>query len=104
MKRIETNHSYEWWLGACDEFKQSMSRIGIEVSPVVNKGCHWGQFYAFDEELEKLNSLMNENFENDNIKALTIKNKHRSFHITHACEPFGYNSPNKFFFSIYTNK
>lgn len=58
MNEIKVNHHFEWWIGACDEFRESMERLGWHICGCsVGKGCHWGEFYAFDETLPIIKEL-----------------------------------------------
>ena len=97
MKEIKLNHRFEWWIGACDEFRESMERLGWRIYGCsVRKGCHWVEFYVFDETLSIIKELAE--------KRTVIVTNNRRFYIQPATSPLGENINSKFFFSISRNK
>ena len=51
------DHGYP--LGATDELREALTSLGfIFPSPKISKGCHWGEVYFFNENLELAKSLM----------------------------------------------
>ena len=53
---------YGYWLGATDEFHEALKSLGFKYTqPHVNRGCHWGTVYFFNENLELAKSLMDPN-------------------------------------------
>lgn len=97
MKEIKLNHRFEWWIGACDEFRESMERLGWRIYGCsVGKGCHWGEFYAFDKTLPIIKELAE--------KRTVIVTNNRRFYIQPATSPSGERIDGKFFFSISRNK
>lgn len=97
MNEIKVNHHFEWWIGACDEFRESMELLGWHICGCsVGKGCHWGEFYAFDETLPIIKELAE--------KRTVIVTNNREFYIQPATSPLGESINSKFFFSISRNK
>ena len=97
MNEIKINHRFEWWYLAGDEFKECMTRLGYSIYGCsVKKGCHWGEFYAFDENLPIIKELAE--------KHTVIITNNREFYIQPATSPLGKSVDSKFFFSISRNK
>lgn len=97
MNEIKINHRFEWWYLAGDEFKKCMTRLGYSIYGCsVKKGCHWGEFYAFDENYEKIKELVEK-------QTVIVTNNHRFF-----VQPFynclGERLDERFFFNIIRNK
>jgi hypothetical protein len=52
-------HDFGYKLGATDEFREALKSLGFKfVAPTVNRGCHWGMVYFFNEDLELAKSLI----------------------------------------------
>lgn len=96
MNEIKVNHFFEWWYLAGDEFKECMTRLGYSIYGCsVRKGCHWGEFYAFDENRDTIKKLVE--------KRTAIVTNNRRFSISYCYDIFG-KTYNKFSFSISRNK
>ena len=97
MNEIKVNHHFEWWIGACDEFRESMERLGWRIYGCsVGKGCHWGEFYVSDETLLIIKELAE--------KHTVIITNNRKFYIQPDINPLVKSIDSKFFFSISCNK
>jgi len=54
------NHKYK--LSATQEIREALQGLGFEnVDPRIDRGCHWGIVYFFDENLERARRLMDPN-------------------------------------------
>lgn len=97
MNEIKVNHHFEWWIGARDEFRESMERLGWHIYGCsVGKGCHWGEFYVSDETLPTIKELTE--------KHTVIITNNREFYIQPDINPLEKSINSKFFFSISCNK
>lgn len=96
MNEIKVNHQFEWWYLAGDEFRECMTRLGYSIYGCsVRKGCHWGEFYAFDENEDTIKELIE--------KRTVIVTNNRRFFISYYHDVFG-KVDNKFTFNISRNK
>ena len=97
MNEIKINHKFPWNQSARDEFKECMARLGYSICGCsVKKGCHWGEFYAFDENLPIIKELAE--------KHTVIITNNREFYIQPITNLLGKSVDSKFFFSISRNK
>ena len=54
-------HDYGYRLGATDELREALTSLGFKYpNPHIDRGCHWGTVYFFNENLELAKSLMDE--------------------------------------------
>lgn len=62
MKDYEPNiPDYAYRLGATEELRAALTSMGFRfANPHISRGCHWGEVYFFDENLELAKSLMDE--------------------------------------------
>lgn len=52
-------HDYGYQLRATDELREALTSLGFSFpSPKISPGCHWGDVYFFNKNLELAESLM----------------------------------------------
>lgn len=52
-------HDYGYPLGATDELREALNSLSFKfVQPHINRGCHWGDVYFFEENLKLAISMM----------------------------------------------
>lgn len=50
---------YGYRLGATEEIRAALASLGFRFpNPHINKGCHWGTIYFFNEDLELAKSMI----------------------------------------------
>lgn len=50
---------YGYRLSATDEIRAALKSLGIfYAAPTINRGCHWGEVWFFNNDLELIKSLM----------------------------------------------
>ena len=52
-------HDYGYRLGATDELREALNSLGFKFAqPHISRGCHWGDVYFFEENLELAKSMI----------------------------------------------
>lgn len=90
-------HEFGYPLRATDEFREALKSLGFKfVTPTINRGCHWGVVYFFNEDLELAKSLIDPSDNHFRIDTET-----RYFYVS----PYGVNPDSSLWqFSVQPNK
>ncbi len=89
-------HDYGYRLCATDEIREALKSLGIDHAALaINRGCHWGDVWFFDNDLKCIKSLMD-----PKDRHLRIDTETRYFYLS----PYGLETGSHWQFSVESNK